>query len=280
MKIGIPLVLQQDLTSAYSVAPSLVATESNASQLGSQNVLRTKIESRQGKIHIEATVFNLTTQKNTSTNQVEADSTANLVPTINALAKRIDEHAAGFSSNNMEVIKDFSSAAQASSPQEKVNFLQKCVSTDHSFGLGYLLLVEMLSQAGPGASKPIIDQAQANRNSFTPIDQARFNLLLTRLGRDPLPKQSAAADAVLKLAPNDLDSLALQASIKFLNGDGAAGDQEMTRVLALSPNNSNLQMQYAKGLIESKRFKDAENILAKIQNSPAALAHTRFLHFA
>jgi tetratricopeptide (TPR) repeat protein len=272
MKIGVPLVLQQDLASAYSVSPSLVATESNASQLGSQDVLRTKIESRQGKIHIEATLFDLASQKNTATNHVQADSLADLLSAVNTLAKRIDEHASDFSTKNVEVIKDFASAAQNSNPQQKVDLLQKTVATDHSFGLGYLLLVEMLSSVGPQATKPVIDQAQANRNSFTPIDQARWILIMSRVSREPLGKQSLAAESVLKVAPNDLDALALVGGIKFLSGDGSGGDQAMSRAIALSPNNANLQGQYAQGLLESKRFKDAENILAKIQNSPAVLS--------
>ncbi len=272
MKIGVPLVLQQDLTSAYSISPSLVGAESNASQLGSQDVLRTKIESRQGKIHIEATLFNLASQKNTATNQVEADSPADLISSVNVLAKRIDEHASDFSTRNVEVVKEFAGAAQSSNPQQKIDFLQKAVAADHSFGLGYLLLVEMLSSAGPPATKPVIDQALANRRSFIPIDQARFDLILSRLARDPLSKQSAAAQAVLKVAPNDLDALALVGSIKFLTGDASGGEQAMLRVIALSPNNPNFQSQYAQGLIESRRFKDAENILAKTQRNPAVLS--------
>ena len=46
----------------------------------------------------------------------------------------------------------------------------------------------------------------------------------------------------------------------------------MSRVIALSPNNPTLQSQYAQGLIESRRFKDAENILAKIQRNPTVLS--------
>ena len=154
------------------------------------------------------------TQKNTATNQVDADSPADLISSVNALAKLIDEHASDFSTRNVEVVKDFAGAAQSTNPSRRSIFWKDRRPADHSFGLGYLLLVEMLYSAGPQTAKPVIDQALANRSSFIPSTGPAW-IMLSRLERDPLSKQSAAAEAVLKVAPNDLDALALLGSIRF-----------------------------------------------------------------
>jgi len=44
MKVGVPLVLRQDLMSAEFTAPAMINDEATAAQMGAQDILRLKIE--------------------------------------------------------------------------------------------------------------------------------------------------------------------------------------------------------------------------------------------
>jgi len=271
MKLGVPLVLQQDLTSTQFTSPSLVADEPGANQSGAQDILRTKIEDRQGKIHIDATVVDAATQKTTRTEEVDAGTAATLIPAVNALAKKLDETAAEFSTKNTEALKLFTSAAQDPNPQNRVALLNKATAADPTFGMCYFLLLEMTASMGPQGYKATLDAAQSHRASFTPYDQARFDLIARQLERAPMAQRTAATEALLKVAPNDIDGLAIISGIRFLKGDIAGGSEAINRAISLSPGNPNLKAQFAEGLVQSKRFADAEKVLAKFDQNPAAL---------
>ena len=271
MKLGVPMVLQQDLLSTRYTAPSLVASESNLAEVGAQDILRTKIDEHQGKIHIEATVVDASTQKTTSTEEVEASSMATLIPALDKLAKKIDPDAGPFSTQNTEAAKLLTSAAQAQDPQKRGAFMEQAVTTDPNFGMSYFLLIEMLARGGPQAFGETLRKAQSHRANFTPFDQARFDLINSQLSRAPIAQRTAAAEALLKLAPNDIDGLAIVSGIHFLNGDVNGATEAINRAISLSPGNPNLKAQLAEGLVQNKRYADAEKVLAKFDKNTGVL---------
>jgi cytochrome c-type biogenesis protein CcmH/NrfG len=271
MKLGVPLVLQQDLKSARFVAPSLAASESNASQIAAQDILRTKIDENQGKIHVELTVTESTTQKTTQTAEVEASSEAALIPALNTLAKKLDDSAGDFSTRKVEALKLFVGAAQDPNPRSRMDALNHAVTVDPGFGMGYFLMLELTASMGPEGFKGTLDQAQSHRASFTPYDRARFDLIARQLMRAPISQRATAAEALLKVAPNDVDGLAVVSGIRFLNGDVDGGIEAVNRAISLSPGNANLKAQLAEGLVQSKRFAQAEKVLAQFDQNAAAL---------
>jgi cytochrome c-type biogenesis protein CcmH/NrfG len=272
MKIGVPMMLHQDLMPSRFTAPTIVAQEAGAAPMGAQDILRTKIEDRQGKIHVEATVVDVATQKTTTTEEVEASSAATLIPAIDKLAKKLDDTAGEFSSRNLEAAKLLAGAAQEQSVPKRFEAINKAVIADPNFGMCYFLLLEMTAQFGPEKYKPILDQARSHSAAFTPYDRARFELLSSQLSRAPLPQRDAAAEALLKIAPNDIDGLAIVSGIRFLNGDVKGATEAMNKAIDLHPDNPNLKAQLAEGLVQSKRFAEAEKLLAKLDPNPAALA--------
>ena len=70
----------------------MVGDETNVSNVGAQVILRLKVEDRQGKIHVGATLVDVKTQKNTATEDVDASSIGALIPALDKLAKRIDPY--------------------------------------------------------------------------------------------------------------------------------------------------------------------------------------------
>jgi cytochrome c-type biogenesis protein CcmH/NrfG len=269
MKLGVPLVLQYDLSTARRLTPSVALNESNASQLGANEIMRTAVESRQGRIHVEATILDAVTQKNLGAASAEAPSAAELLPALNALAKRIDEHASEFASKKIQTAQAMAGAATATNPQARVQLLGQAINADPAFGLGYVALLEILSHSSDQNIRAVIAQAQNSRKSFTPYDQAKFDMVAARLSHGAMAQQVKAAEAVLQLAPNDVDALGLLGAARFLQGDATGGENVLRQALRVSPANINLQNQLAQGLIGAKRFSDAEKILAAMNNNPA-----------
>jgi cytochrome c-type biogenesis protein CcmH/NrfG len=272
MKLGVPVVLQQDLLPTRFTAPLLAGSETNLGETGAQDILRTKIDDHQGKLHIEATVVDVATQKTTSTEEEEASSTATLIPALDKLAKRIDSDAEDFSTRNTEALKSLASAAEQRDPQKRRELLQNALTTDPNFGLGYFLLLEMTARLGQNVVKPILDEAQTHRAAFTPYDRARLDLISLQLSRAPISQRTAAAEALLKVAPNDIDGLSVVSGIHFRNGDVNGAVEAINRAIDLNPGNPNLKGQLAEGLVENKKLADAEKVLVKFDKNPGALA--------
>ncbi len=272
MKLGVPVVFQQDLLPTRFTAPLLAGSETNLGDTGAQDILRTKIDDHQGKLHIEATVVDVATQKTTATEEEEASSAATLIPALDKLAKRIDSEAEPFSTRNTEAIKLLATAAEQRDPQKRKDLLLNAVTVDPAFGLGYFLLLEMTARTGAINYQPIVNQAQAHRSGFTPYDRARFDLISLQLSRAPIAQRTAAAEGLLKLAPNDIDGLSVVSGIRFINGDVNGAVEALNRAIDVSPGNPNLKGQLAEGLVQNKRFADAEKVLAKSDKNPAALS--------
>lgn len=272
MKIGVPLVLQQDLKASQFTSPTMVNDEANAGPLGAQDILRLKIEDRQGKTHITATVVDAATQKPTSTEEVEASSSATLIPTLDKLAKQLDQTAGEFSTKNTEALKLLTSAGSEQNAQKRNELLKKALATDPNFGMCYFLLLEMLAPMGPDNYKSTLADANSHLANFPPYDRARFQLLELQLSRAPLKQRTAAVEALLKVAPNDIDGLSLISGIRFLNGDVNGAIAALNKAILLNPQNANLKTELADGLVQSKRFAEAEKVLAKVQKNPAAIA--------
>jgi tetratricopeptide (TPR) repeat protein len=272
MKVGVPLVLQQDLMSSQNISPAMVSDETNVSEVGAQDILRLKVEDRQGKIHVAATVVDVKTQKTTATEDVDAPSIGALIPALNKLAKRIDPSAGEFSTKNTDALKQLAAAGTEEHPQERYELLKKTVVTDPNFGMAYFMLLQMMASAPPDTLKQTLDEAQAHMPNFPPYERARLQLLIAQLKRAPLSQRTTAVEALLKVAPNDLDALSMIGGVRFLNGDVSGGIETLNKAVRLNPGNLNLKAQLAQGLVQSKRFADAEKLLASFDKTPAAKA--------
>lgn len=117
----------------------------------------------------------------------------------------------------------------------------------------------------------MLEGAASHRASFTPLDQARFDLLRSRLSHAPISDQASAAAALVKLLPNDPEAFSALASALFLRGRGADAERFMSRALEISPENVNLRQQFAAGLVETRQFSQAAKVLQTLAANPAVL---------
>ena len=273
LKIGAPLVLQSDLMSSQYTSPALVSDEANAAQVGAEDILRLKLEDRQGERFTLARPWWMRRdQKTAATETLDASSVSTLIPALDNLAKQLDPTAGEFSTKNTEALKLLTSAGGERNPQERTASLNKAIAADPNFGTAYNLLLQMLAQAGPSAYKDTLAEAKSHSAHFPPYERARFELLDAQLERLPLNRRTTAVEALLKVAPNDLEALSMIGSLRFLNGDANGGEEALNKAILLNPANSNLEGQLAEGLVQNKRFADAEKVLAKFDKNPAALA--------
>jgi len=275
LKVGAPLVLQQDLMSSQFVSPAMLSDESHAAEVGAQDILRLKLEEQKNeKIEVTATLVDVKTQKTTATEDVTAPSMAALIPALDKLAKKFDPSAGDFSTKNIEALKLLTEAGGTQKPQERLALLQKAQVADPNFGMAYFMLVEMMARQGPDALKQLVTEAKSHMANFPPYEKARFQLFLQQLDRAPLSQRTATVENLLKVAPNDLDALQMIGNVRFLNGDADGGVAALNKAIQLNPNNLNYKTQLAQGLVQNKRFADAEKVLAKFDfdKNPGALA--------
>lgn len=273
MKVGVPLVLQQDLMSSQFVSPAMLSDEAHADEVGAQDILRLKLEEDDHeKIHVSATLVDAKTQKTTETEDVTAPSMTALIPALDKLAKKFDPSAGEFSTKNTEALKLLTEAGGEQRPQERFALLKKAQTTDANFGMAYFMMLEMLARQGPDSMKALITEAKNHMAQFPPYEKARFQLFMEQVERAPLSQRTATVEALLKVAPNDLDALSMVGNVRFMNGDADGGAAALNKAIQLNPGNVNYKSQLAEGLIENKRFADAENILAKMEKNPGAMA--------
>jgi hypothetical protein len=272
LRIAIPLTVEQDLAASSNTIPFLAASESAALQGKASEVLRITAEDYRGRLRLTSTFTDPVTQRANSVLTLEAPAADAVIPLVNALAKRIDPAASSFAMTGDRALRLFSQAAQTQNSNTRIDLLRLAIAADPHFGLAYVALLNALAPAGQQAVGPVLEAADANAASFAPIDRARFAAIRFRLSHAAIADQERADAAVLKYTPNDSEELALVASDLYLQGDGTEGDRLMKRALSLSNGNANIRLQYVRGLIETRRFREAEKILTELDSNPSVLA--------
>ncbi len=269
LKAAVPIAIQYDLRTAKGFVAGVAPDEASAIQGGVTRLLRTSIESRQGGLHLESTIVDSATQKVIRVVSSDATSASVVLPAVNALAKKIDPAAVDFSTGITPAWQALATAETNNNPQQRAQFFEQATSRDPNFGFAWVSLVEMIAPSRQMDFKKTIDDAKAHRSAFTPLDRARFDLVMNRLAGAAPADQIKTAQAALALAPNDLEAMTTLGNYQILQGDSAAGEQSLRHAAALNPSNLGLRFQLARGLMELRKFKDAETILATIDKAPA-----------
>lgn len=211
-----------------------------------------------------AVVTSLRTQKDRQTFESEGPEGEGLIVRLDAVAKRLDpERAAWFSTRSDKALRAFTAAASSANVEERVQLLEQAVSIDSAFGLAHSALVE--AQPWRASSEARV----ADR--FVPLDRARYTALAARFTHAPLAAQVRAEDAILKLAPNNVDALAELGWLSFLQGKGADGERLLRKAIGLSSQSLPLELQLAQGLVATRRFREAIEILQPLSGTNAAV---------
>jgi hypothetical protein len=271
LKIGIPLILQQDLMTARALIPGVTADENTATQAKATQVLRTTVESRANGLHIESKLFDLKSQKALQVRSVDAGSVAGIIAAADSLAKLLDPNASAYSTGSLPALQSYLAAASTNNRQQRVQMLQQAVRQDPNFGLAYISLLEMIAPNGQADPRPFLNEAKTHRDKFSAYDRAKFDLAVSRLLGAPAAEQIRQAQEALKIAPNDLEVLAILGMNQLLEGEGPAGEQALRRAVSLNPSNARLQIELGRGLMRDRKLKEADAILSAMAKDAAVL---------
>jgi hypothetical protein len=269
LKAGVPIVLQHDLMTAHSLIAGLAQDEAGAIQGSATRILRTSVESRQGGLHIESTLADAVTHKVVKVESVDASSTDQLLPALNSLAKKIDPDATPFSTNNQQAWQSYVTSQGSNDPQQRAQFLNQAIGQDPNFGFAWVTLLEMIAPNRQTDVKNMIDEGKSHRKAFGAYDRAKFDLAMNRLTNAAPAEQIRSAQQTLALAPNDLDALTMLGSYQILAGATAAGEESLRRAVTLNPANIGLRFQLARGLLELRKYQEAEATFSSIEKTPA-----------
>jgi Tfp pilus assembly protein PilF len=248
-------VLQQDLATSGAIVPSFAKDYSGAYGQGASAVVRCTVERRNGRLRVAAVLTDLRTQRARQTIESAGPEGEGLIARFNAVSKSLDPDRAGvFSTASDKALQSFAAAAVASTQDARMQLLQQAVAIDPGFGLAQSALLE----AAPARSSAA-DEQMASR--FVPLDRARYLALLARVNHEPIAAQASAEAAILKVAPNNVDALAELGWLSFLQGKPTKGERLLGKAIALSSQPVQLQLQLAQGLVASRRFSQATQLL-------------------
>jgi Flp pilus assembly protein TadD len=190
-----------------------------------------------------------------------ASSESALIPALNSVVRQIGAQATSFSTSDIRALQAFTAAVNTSDLQTRVHQLKNAIGVDPHFGLAYMLLLNTKAVTGEPNVQAIVPEVTSRRNEFTPLDRARLGEIIARLQHAGLAEQENAGAAVLKLVPNDVDTLVSVGVERFLQGDAEGGRRFLQRALELSPGNQNIRRDLARGLIQTKHYTDAEKLI-------------------
>ncbi|MCU1293245.1 MAG: hypothetical protein JWP08_2095 [Bryobacterales bacterium] len=264
-------MLQADLATATNLSATLVDSQSQAYQSQASQALQTTLELRNGQWRITGTIFDLSSQRVSDAFVVTQPKSSGIISAANALAIHLDEHASAFSTRREDALQKYEEGVTASDPNVRMNNLQKASELDPTFGLAYLSAIELTAQTNPSATGDLLQQASGHKGQFIPLDRVRLDAISARLSHAPLAYQIAASARLARLTPNSLDALVSLASLRFLQGDGAAGKQLMQRSLFLRPGNVTVRAFLALGLVQTRDFRAAEGVYQSLEANPATL---------
>ncbi len=221
---------------------------------GATEVIRSVVEKHKGRIRVLAVLTDIRTQKDRQTFESEGPESEGLIARLDAVSKRLDpERAAPFSTRSDNALQAFAAAAATPNGEQRIKLLEQAVSIDPAFGLAHSALVEV------EPSRASSDLHIAER--FVPLDRARYKALIARTNHAPIAAQANAEAAILGLAPNNVEALAELGRLSFLQGKGAEGERLLRKAIGLSAQSSALQVQLAQGLVTSRRFREAVQLL-------------------
>jgi hypothetical protein len=269
MRMGVALVFAEDFMTTQQFVPVIADGESGAYRAGAARILEATVEERGGRLRMQVVVRNMTSQKNESVRTAEAAVAGGLIADADSIAKRIDAQCTAYSTKNDQALQAFTEAAAAGNSKERIDGLKRAIGIDPEYGAAYVTLISDLSRAGQDTAGAIA-QARVHAQGFTALDRARLNDIAARIGHAPLNIQVQAAAELLKLAPNNLDALTTLGSDEFLQANGAALSL-FSRALEIAPRDPAIEMELAQGLLEIRRFAQAEKVFTALDSDPAVL---------
>ena len=238
MGLAASFVLQQDLAVSRNVIPLFATDQSRAYLAGATEILRLKLEQQGATMRLSGARYDLSTQRSMETFDLQSAAPDDLLTSLDRLAEQLgSKPLQRFSTSSNAALKAFTEAAVAQDAAQRAELVKSAVTADPSFGLAWIALGETV---GPS----VLSAADARR--FNPFDRARWEALQMRLTNASPESQVKAQQAILKLAPYNVDALVTLGTLRYGAGDHANGERLIRQAIALNPANFGIQLQLQK----------------------------------
>ncbi|MGA7411469.1 MAG: tetratricopeptide repeat protein [Bryobacteraceae bacterium] len=255
--IGLAVVAYQDLATSHKYVPLLVGNDSMARQAQAKYILRSTVETRNGKFVLTATLTDLATQKELSHASVEGMPVEGFVTLANQLMKRIDPGAGEFSTKNDNALAAYAQGLSTSNSQQKMAALGSAIEADPGFGLAYLTLMDSLNAQDQQQLSAIAGRADKFRTQFVPLDRARLDVVTRRLSGASPAEIGNAISAVLALSPGDVSSLMMLAQLRISENKPDEAMGRLREVLSLDATNLQARQLLAAALLNTRQEGEA-----------------------
>jgi predicted Zn-dependent protease len=263
--IGLGVVAYQDLATSHKYVPLLVNSDSMARQAQAKYILRSTVETRNGKYVLTATLADLATQKDVSHASVEGLPVEGFITLANRLIKRIDPGAGDFSTKNDNALAAYAQALAASNGQQKMAALGGAIEADPAFGLAYLTLMDQLNAQDQQQLNTIAGRAAKFETQFVPLDRARLELVKRRLSGASPAEIGNAVSAVLALSPGDVSSLMMLAQLRISENKPDEAIGRLREVLSLDATNLQARQLLAAALLNTRQEAEAIKTIEELR---------------
>ncbi len=278
IRMAAPLVVAQDLSPSPGLIPTVVNSDSDVYRAGARQALRITIQEMGGRVSVDAVITDTATQRDVRTlvsHHLGAGG-PDLIGQLNELAKTIDSAATEFSTRSESAFQLFSMGLSTAESQVKAQCMKEAIASDPSFGLAYVVLLQALGGGHHDETDATLKRAEGHRDTFIPLDRARFDVLRGQLSRSSAEDQISASENLLKLAPNEPDALATLALALLRKGRQPDAEKAIGRALAIDAESASLRQSLANGLFENRQFARTEQVLRGIPSAPAILPQIAF----
>ncbi len=164
----------------------------------------------------------------------EGPSSQGVVPLLNRMAKEFGAGAREFSSQDPEALRSYSQALASTDPSVRVHLLQTAIGEDPKFTSAYIALAEVLLEHGDSSgAEQAAQKGQAVASNG--IDRARLDYLLATAENNSAWREKAL-DALLRLAPGNLDVLHALAELHTLQRNFPKAIEDYTAWSRQAPN--------------------------------------------
>ena len=263
--IGLAVVAFQDLATSHKYVPLLVSNDSVARQAQAKYILRSTVETRNGKYLLTATLTDLATQKDLAHAAVEGMPVEGFITLANELMKRIDPGAGDFSTRNDNALVAYAQALSTGDRQQKLAGLSHATQADPAFGLAYLTLMDSLNAQDLQQLRAIADRAATHKAQFVPLDRARLDLVQRRLSQSPPNEIASAVSAVLALSPGDVPSLMMLAQLRISENKPDEAIGRLREVLSLDATNLQARQLLAAALLNTRQESEAIRTIEELR---------------
>lgn len=240
---AIPLILAQQLATSTTQFPVLALDQSAAYGLNAKAALRTSLEARNGRLIVKASTVNLANQRVEQVFEADRPSSVGLIAVVDQLARQMDRKAGPLGTNNQGAVMAYAASSQFNPGEQRNQSLQRAISLDPSFGAAQAVLIEAVANMPEAVT--LLEKAKPFREKFTPLDQARFDVLSSQINRRPTAETRKALEALHQLSPGDLQVMLQLASIRSLEGNDAQGAELLTAASELEPANPEIRRRLA-----------------------------------